>query len=282
MQGYYAKNSRGFVIPVNREFGLPGRNTVSIYRQNQIRTAAALLSLMMVLIPGLACERNSPISPGETPPDDGPISTSTTSTDYYLVVLDGGLNCLGYRVDEGGQVIYAEPRLWLPSPLELGSSFLSGLLEAVVQRNLEVNSLTDVLETAAGSFDGVARLDAGDYSWATYYFCPGYGLLNYTEGGGRGYRRFFLESINVTPGGDPEADHFGLAPGNSWSFTITGSDSEAMYRYEGQETRVVEGPVTVGGQPALVLRSEVTISTYDAGGMSSHGQLPTRKNRMKK
>lgn len=255
---------------------------MSMYRQNQTRTAAALISLMLVLILGLACERNSPTSPEETPPDDGPISTTTTSTDYYLVVLAGGLNCLGYRIDKGAQVIYAQPRLWLPSQLELGSSFLSGLLEAVVQRDLEVQSLTDLLETAAGSFEGVARLEAGDYAWATYYFCPEYGLLNYTEGGGRGYRRFFLESINVTPGGDPEADHFGLAPGNSWSFAITGSDSEAMYRYEGQETRVVEGPVTVGGQQALVLRSEVTISTYDAEGMSSHGQLPTRKNRYKK
>jgi hypothetical protein len=240
---------------------------MKMYRNNRIRSIAVLLPWLLLLFIGLACHSDTPTptGPGDKPPDPEPIFTTTTLTGHYLVILDEGLHSLGHRTD-GEEVFYDEPRLWIPNELQTGDTLLSGLLNTVYMRWFEVIDVSDVLETAAGTFEGVARFLSDGYDWADYSFCPGYGLLDSVDGGGRGYIYYFLQSINVTPGGDPAADHFGLAPGNTWSFTLSGSDSEGMIRYEGHEMRWVEGPVTVGGQQALVLFSERTISAYDISG----------------
>jgi len=227
------------------------------------------LAVLLLLLLSPACTRNSPTSTGDDPADTEPIYTTTTITEYYLAFDTGGLYCLGYRIDEEEETLFDEPLLWVPLEMTEGDTFLSALFYRNHQRNLQVVDLADTVETPAGTFEGVVKMVGGDYDWADFTLCPDVGFLDYTIGGGRAFRYYDLQSLNVIPGGDPDLDFFGLAVGNVWTFTSSGSDSNGEIRYEGVVTRVVEGPVTVGGRQALVLHCTETTSAYDISGLSS-------------
>ena len=229
-----------------------------------------LAALLLLTVP--ACTRNSPTSPGGDPEDpDEPLYTTTTITEYYLVLETDGLYCLGYQRD-GAQTLYDAARLWCPLQVTLGDVIFSALFYPFHQRYLEGIELDRIEETPAGTFEGVIRVVGGDYDWADFTLCPDVGFLDYVIGGGRAFRYYYLQSLSVTPGGDEGLDYFGLATGNAWTFTSSGSDSNGEIRYEGVVLRTVEGTVTVGGRQALVLHCEETTSAYDINGLSSAGK----------
>jgi hypothetical protein len=235
-----------------------------------------LLLAVLLLLAVPACTRNSPTTPGGDPEDpEEPLYTTTTITEYYLVLEADGLYCLGYQRD-GAETLYDAPRLWFPLEVTVGDVILSALFYPFHQRYLEVIELDRTEETPAGTFEGVIRAVGGDYDWADFTLCPDVGFLDYIIGGGRAYRYYYLQSLSVAPGGDEGLDFFGLAPGNAWTFTSSGSDSNGEIRYEGVVLRTVEGPVSVGGRQALVLRCEETTSAYDVSGLSTAGRKSPR------
>lgn len=174
--------------------------------------------------------------------------------EYYLLADAAGLFALGDWVPVMGITEYSEKRLWLPSIMEEGSAFDSFLFwTPEMARTFTVTSDNDTVQTPAGIFDGVIKLETGGYSWARYHFAPYYGFIRATTGSGRGNAAFKLESFYVYKSGNADEARYGLQLGNSWMYSISGNDTNGV-SFIGTSNESIVGRKVIGNQNTWILR----------------------------
>lgn len=190
-------------------------------------------------------------------------SRSSTTSFAYVTALADGLYCLGYEGDGQPRVELPAPRLWLAYPLVPGASFQAAECgPSPVVRNTVLR--TDVLETPAGSFRGVAVI-GNEHGCYETWVADSLGVLQTrsTTLCSRGVNLEVVDQLRIASGPDAFANRFGIAVGNVWRYH--GSDSTQEGSGESEIVRTVRGTTAIAGRTGYVLED---VQTFDAGAVA--------------
>lgn len=221
-----------------------------------------LIGLIFTVFTG--CE-DDPACPDNREPTPTPVSTYTASYRLTLEACQDGLYCSD-----------TFPRkLLIPWPMTTGQEFESAYPDCERTVEYSVFSTDGSYTSNAGTFDEVIQIiRSAGYDSHTIFFKENAGFLGYETVAGRSYLHRSLSRYTVTSGPDELSTRYGLATGNTWVYSIRGSDSNGEYFTEGFEERRCSGGASVPDCREFFMDVEIETATYRLRPASTNKAVP--------